>query len=459
MALLWNRYGLIVFIVHLCYNSPSSRSQKARFFGIKTKQPLVKIPKIFKKKERRNLALSLDIGTEFIKALIFEIDTKTQKGKVIGVGKQRQGLGDMQSGAVADISGVVKNCEEAISRAEEMAEAAADQAIIGIAGELVKGKTISVHYERKDPQEKIDLPELKNIIHKVQWKAFERVRKQLSWETGLSEIDVKLINAAIVDVKIDGYKITNPLGFQGKDVTISIFNAYAPLIHLGALQTIANEVGLDLLSIAAEPYAVARSIGSADSQEFSAIFIDIGGGTTDIAVVNKGGIEGTKMFALGGRAFTKRIAQELDIPFEEAERMKLKYSNKQLPDGEMKKVRDALAGDVEVWLAGVELALSEFSDLEILPQRVLLCGGGSNLPEIKEVLSKSDWTENLPFSKKPSVNFLKPDDVANVVDATEKLNSVQDITPMALAHLALDLAGEETMTQTILRRVVKMMQT
>lgn len=417
------------------------------------------LQRLFKKKPKQNIALSLDIGTEFIKALIFEIDQEHQKGKVIGVGKQRQRLGDMQSGAVSDISGVVTSAESAIVRAEEMAGISADQAIIGIAGELVKGKTITVHYERTDPTQKIDLPELKNIIHKVQWKAFERVRKQLSWETGLPEIDVKLINAAIVDVKIDGYKVTNPVGFQGKDVTIGIFNAYAPLIHLGALQTISNELGLDLLSIAAEPYAVARSVGIEKTPEFSAIFIDVGGGTTDIAVVNKGGIEGTKMFALGGRAFTKRIAQDLGVGFEEAERMKIKYSHKQLPEGEMKKIREALAGDIDVWISGVELALSEFSDLEILPSRILLCGGGSNLPEIRKTLESAAWRKSLPFSKQPQVHFMKPSDVANIADATGKLESVQDVTPMGLANLALDLAGEETLTQTILRRVVKLMQT
>lgn len=415
--------------------------------------------KILKRRRRGNVALSLDIGTAYIKALVFEIDQENLKGTVIGVGKQRQGLGDMQGGAVSDIAGVVKNAEAAISAAEEMANVSTEQAIIGIAGELVKGKTITVHYERSDPTQKIDLPELKNIIHKVQWKAFERVRKQLSWETGLSEIDVKLINAAVVDVKIDGYKVTNPLGFQGKDVTIGVFNAYAPLIHLGALQTIANELGLDLLSVAAEPYAVARSVGIEDAPEFSGIFIDIGGGTTDIAVVNKGGIEGTKMFALGGRSFTKRVAHDLGKDFDEAERLKLKYSEKQLPEDLMKKIKKSLEGDMDVWISGVELALSEFKELEVLPPRILLCGGGSNLPEIEHFLKETDWYKELPFSRKPSVHFMKPDDVTNIQDATNRLDSVQDITPMALANLALDLAGEESMTQTILRRVVKMMQT
>ncbi|MFA6193856.1 MAG: hypothetical protein WC726_03300, partial [Parcubacteria group bacterium] len=179
--------------------------------------------KIFQRRSGTGYALALDIGTEVVKALVFKIDEEAEKGIVVGVGRVRQKLGDMQSGAVSDISGVVSSCERAIAAAEEMAGVKrVEQAIIGIAGELVKGSTTTVHYERLKPEVRIDLPELKNIVQKVQWKAFDRIRQQLAWETGHNEIDVKLINAAIVDVRIDGYRVTNPLGFQGRDVSIGI---------------------------------------------------------------------------------------------------------------------------------------------------------------------------------------------------------------------------------------------
>lgn len=417
------------------------------------------LSKILGIKSKGLYALALDVGTEVIKALIFNIDLKEQKGEVIGVGRQRQKLGDMDAGAVTDIAGVVASCEKAIKEAEKQAGLRPDQVILGIAGELVKGTTTIVHYERTKPQIRIDLPELKSIIQKVQWKAFDNVRKQISYETGQKEIDIKLINAAIVDVKIDGYRVTNPLGFQGKDVSIAIFNAYAPLIHLGALQTIAEELDMDLLSIAAEPYAVARCMGIEDAVEFSAIFADIGGGTTDLAVVRNGGIEGCKMFALGGRAFTKRLSNELGVSFAEAEELKIKYSNDMLPADVMHKVKEILEGDIKVWLSGVELALGEFSNVDLLPSRILLCGGGSVLPGIKAALLSQDWTKNLPFAKSPKVFFIQPKDVVNIIDKTGKLVDQQDVTPMALANLAIDLAGEEDLLHGILRRVVRMMQT
>jgi len=411
-----------------------------------------------RKKTGANYAIALDIGTEVVKALIFRIDSEEGKGIVVGVGRAQQKPGHMTSGAVSDIAGVITTCQQAIDRAAQKLDALPEQCIMGIAGELVKGTTVTVRYERLRPQLKIDMPELKNIVQKVQWKAFDRVRQQLSWETGHSEIDIKLINASIVDVRIDGYRVTNPLGFQGKEVSISVFNSYAPLIHLGALQTIANELDLDLLSIAAEPYAVARSLGTESAIEFSAIFIDVGGGTTDIAVVRNGGIEGTKMFALGGRAFTKRLSTELGISFEEAEKLKLKYSFGELGAHLMNRVRQILEDDCKVWLSGIELALGEFSSSDLMPNRILLCGGGAHLPEIKKVLSSNKWPEDLPFSNSIKVDFINPSDVINIVDKTSQLNDPQDITPMGLSNLALEFVGEERVLGSILRKVVRMMQ-
>lgn len=403
-----------------------------------------------------NYYLALDIGTEFVKALLCAPEgTKT---RVLGVGKKRQKLGEMQSGAVTDIAAVINNCQDAIRDAEKMASASASQLVMGIAGELVKGATTTINYSRREPDTKIDLSELKNIVHKVQWKAFDEVRAELAYETGYNEIDVKLVNAAITDVRIDGYKVTNPLGFQGKDVTISIFNAFAPLVHYGALQTIAAELDMELLAVTSEPYAVARCMGYEDGGNFSSIFIDVGGGTSDIAVVRYGSVDGTKMFTLGGRTFTKRLAQSLNISFEEAEDIKLAYSAGTLEKQSQKIVRDAMKSDCEVWLSGVALTLSEFENIDVLPSKILLCGGGTHLPEIHEALESREWIQSLPFPSKPNIQFMHPKMVTNVIDETKSLKDVQDITPMALANIALEYITEEQVLSKILKKVVRLMQ-
>ena len=409
--------------------------------------------KLFKNSTKDH-AIALDIGTEFVKVLVYRIEG--DKAVVVGSGRQHQSLSDMQGGRVTDISGVIHNCEIALDKAFEEAGVTPRQCVIGIAGELVKGTTTTVYYKRKDPKVRITVKELKEIIEQVQAKSFEKTRSELAWETGHSEIDVKLVNSAVVDVKIDGYKVTNPVGFQGRDIQVGIFNAFAPIVHLGALQTIAEGLNLDLLAIAAEPYAVAQCVGLEDSAEFSSIFIDIGGGTTDIAVVRNGGVEGTRMFAIGGRSFTKSIADMFDLTFAEAEKLKRDYSTGKL--GEKTKTREkisqALKNDCEVWLAGVQIALEEFSNVDLLPSKILLCGGGSLLPDIKEYLEKKTWTKGLPFAKHPKVDFIKPSSVTHVKDETGRLTGSQDVTPMGLANLGIDLVGDPGMVDGILDKIV-----
>ena len=405
-------------------------------------------------KNRQNYAIALDIGTEFVKVLVFRIEGST--AFVIGTGRERQRLSDMQGGKVTDIAGVIENCEKALDQACEEAEISPKQCVIGIAGELVKGTTTTVHYRRGDAKAKITVKELKDIIEQVQYKSFDKARSELAWETGYTELDVKLVNSAVVDVRIDGYRVTNPIGFQGRDIQVGIFNAFAPIVHFGALQTIAEELKLDLLSIAAEPYAVARSMGLDDSSDFSAIFIDVGGGTTDIAVVRSGGVEGTKMFAIGGRVFTKSISDATELPFAEAEKLKIDYSFGKIKEDSLMhgKIAKAIANDCSVWLSGVELALEEFSNVDLLPSKILLCGGGSLLPEIKEHLEKRTWIKHLPFARQPKVEFIRPSQVTTVKDEKGKLVNSQDITPMALANLAIDLAGEPNVVEGVLDKIV-----
>src|SRR6476661_3608233 len=290
---------------------------------------------------------ALDIGTEFAKALVFEISDDGH-GTVRGVGRKRQGLSHMSSGTVADIAAVVDNCSVALQEAEEMAGFRPSQVVIGIAGELVKGFTTTSSQERKRPDQPITEQELQRLIDTVQRDALREAERSITWETGLPNVDVRLVHAAIVGASIDGYALTNPVGFQGRHVKIGIFNAFAPLVHLGALQTVASQLDLELLAIVAEPYAVARCLGGEGVLQQGALFIDVGGGTPDVALVRQGGIEGTRMFALGGRAFTKSLADRLDLPFPRAETLKVDYA-RGLDFPERAQVAEIVGDDVAVW--------------------------------------------------------------------------------------------------------------
>src|SRR6266542_4734689 len=220
-----------------------------------------------------NYVVGLDIGTEYVKALIAKINNDTLE--IVGVGRAHQAISDMHSGAIADISGVVKNCEEALADAEDQAGLQAKRAVIGIAGELVKGVTNTIRYRRPQPDKPLDVAEMEFIIEKVQERAQGKAQAQIALETGNEDVEVKLVNSALVSIHIDGYKVSNPIGFQGRDVAVQIYTAFAPMVHIGAIERVADELALELVAVAAEPFAVSRSVlGNDASSSFTAILAD-----------------------------------------------------------------------------------------------------------------------------------------------------------------------------------------
>lgn len=387
--------------------------------------------------------LALDIGTENVKAVIARQNTSGGLD-IIGIGHARQASTNMYAGAIADIPAVVEVCEKALSQAEKMSGTTSKLTVVGIAGELIKGNTSTVRYRRKSGNKPLSEQEMALIIKRVQDRAGEQARQAIADETNNPDVEVRLINSAIVSISIDGYKISNPIGFKGTDIVIQFYTAFAPLVHISAIEKVCAELSLDLLAVAVEPFAVCRAcLGDDLDSNFSGIVMDIGGGTTDIAVVDDGGVEGTKMFGIGGRSFTHQIAETLDIDFETAEKYKLAIKNPTKVPADIKdKMLIAIRRNLAVWLSGVEITLEEFNLTDMLPNKILLCGGGAGLNELQDVLATTDWFKELPFARRPVVHLVESADIPGINNTTDAVLDYSYVTALGLLRVALDtLAG------------------
>lgn len=388
-----------------------------------------------------DVLLGLDIGTEYVKAVIAR-QSKTGL-EIIGVGRAHQGPNNMYSGAIADIPAVTRVCEKALAQAEEMAGVTCKRVTVGIAGELVKGNTSNVHYRRKNGNKPLSEQEMDLIIQRVQDQFGEQARSEVALETNNPEVEVRLINSAIVSLSIDGYKISNPIGFKGSDVAIQFYTAFAPLVHISAIEKVCAELNLELLAVAVEPFAVCRAcLGDDLDSTLSSVVMDIGGGTTDIAIVDDGGVEGTKMFGIGGRSFTHQIAEALGVDFDTAEAIKIDPASGDLNEGGLEKMEGAILNNLEVWISGVQLALEEFDLMEVLPNKILLCGGGAGLIPLQELLATADWYVDLPFARRPVVHLVDSSDLPGVVNRSPAELDHSFVTAVGLLRVALDtLAG------------------
>lgn len=381
--------------------------------------------------------LALDVGTTFVKSLLFEV----RNGQILvkGYGKIRQKPDTMKGAMIINLASVVETCDLAIGEAvKDYQGDLPDRVIMGMAGELVRGVTIMANYEREDPKMKIDKEELNAVVAKVRENAFSDAVDEIADETGLHSQQIEEISSVINDTYIDGFRVRNPLEFQGTDVTFRVFSTFAPSIHTSSLKTIANELKLKIYDIVVEPYAITRAFKGASKDEFSAIFIDVGGGTTDVAIVHNGGIIGTKMFAFGGNLFTKRIQKLFEVDYKTAEDYKIRYSEGKLDEIKSKKIKSAYYNDAKIWVDGVELALKDFDDVKSYPTQIYLCGGGSLLPEIKTALREHPWLQVIRVQKFPDIEFIQPEQLDMVMDDLGFIKESSDIAPVALARMVLD---------------------
>lgn len=390
-----------------------------------------------------NYHLAVDIGTEFVKSAVF----KEEDGEVIVLGYSRikQKESSMYAAFIINLQAVIEACDRGVGDAVAQAMEKEGEkfsiptdVIIGIAGELVHGVTIMVNVERDNPDTKINQREIDKFVEKVKKYTFSSTVDEISREMGLKASQVIEVNTTINSVYIDGVKVTNPLGYSGNELVYKVFSTFAPKIHLDSINQVASALNLKLNKIVVEPYSLAVGLRNMKDPDANAIIIDVGGGTTDVALVSNGDIIGTKMFAIGGKVFTKRVQRELGIDYEEAEKIKIDYANGAASKDVDLKLSKAFEMDISTWLTGVEIALESFTDVKEYPNQIYICGGGALLPEIQEGLRTYPWLQTLNFKKFPKVNFIFPNALSSVLDKTKSATLPMDVTPLALARMHLE---------------------
>ncbi|HVX93169.1 MAG TPA: cell division FtsA domain-containing protein, partial [Candidatus Dojkabacteria bacterium] len=348
----------------------------------------MKLPNIFQKSNLPNNitnGIALDIGTEVLKTILFDTNEKGVVVKKVARIQQQQNA--MQSGIIKNLNTVLENCRLALSEITNGVDITEPPkyTVMGIAGEAVQGVSIVVNYER---EEKFDMDvtekEQKEIIQRVHKQILENGKEDLAKRIGLVSEDIEILHITVTGMEIGGMNVNNLIGFRGKNVKLNFYASFAPKTYTEALHNVASSLKLEIIGIVSQPFAVARGFVGATDKDFSGIFVDIGGGTTDVAIVSKGSVIDTQMFAFGGRVFTKELAKALNLDYRHAELRKIKYSMGELDDRLGNQVKKVVYPIAQVWMKTLKSALDLNHDLDVLPNKIYLCGGGSLLPEIKE---------------------------------------------------------------------------
>lgn len=256
--------------------------------------------------KKDNLIVGLDIGTTKICAIVGEI--RENGLEVIGIGSHpSKGL---RKGVVINIESTVQSIKKAVEEAELMAGCEINTVYTGIAGGHIKGFNSHGVIAVKDKE--VSKSDIARVIEAAQAVAIPPDR----------EVIHVLPQEYIIDEQ-DG--ILEPLGMSGVRLEVKIHIVTAAVTSAQNIIKSANKAGLDVADIVLQQIASSEAVLSQDEKDLGVALVDIGGGTTDIAIYHNGTIKHTGVISLGGNQVTNDIAVGLRTPQSEAEKIKKKY--------------------------------------------------------------------------------------------------------------------------------------
>ncbi|QSV47144.1 cell division protein FtsA [Geobacter benzoatilyticus] len=255
---------------------------------------------------RDNLIVGLDIGTTKICAIVGNV---TEDGiDIVGIGSSPSR--GMRKGVVINIESTVESIKKAVSEAELMAGCEIRSVYAGIAGGHIKGFNSQGVIAIKNRE--VTSEDVKRVIDAAKAIAIPMDR----------EVIHILPQEFIIDDQ-DG--IREPLGMSGVRLEARVHIVTGAVASAQNIVKACNRAGLDVADIVLEQLASSEAVLSSDEKELGVALVDIGGGTTDIAIFVDGAIKHTSVLSLGGNHLTNDIAVGLRTPMAEAEKIKQKY--------------------------------------------------------------------------------------------------------------------------------------
>ena len=256
--------------------------------------------------KKEDLIVGLDIGTT--KVCVIVAAPNGDSIDIIGIGTHpSRGL---RKGVVVDIDATVHSIKQAVEEAELMADCEISSVYAGIAGSHIRAFNSHGVVAVKDRE--VSPSDVKRVIDAAKAVSIPMDR----------EVIHVIPQEFIIDDQ-DG--IREPLGMSGVRLEAKIHIVTAAVTSAQNIVKCANKAGLNVMDIVLEPLASAEACLAEDERDLGVCLIDIGGGTTDVAVYSEGSIKHTSVLGLGGAHVSNDIAVGLRTPFDEAERVKKKF--------------------------------------------------------------------------------------------------------------------------------------
>ncbi len=261
--------------------------------------------------ENNKIAVGLDIGTTKIVAMIGSYN-EYGKLEILGIGKSKS-LG-VHRGVVNNITQTIQSIQQATQDAESSSGLKISEVIVGIAGQHIRSLQHSDYITRPNSETVIseeDIDTLCNQVHKLVMLPGEEI-----------------IHVLPQDFKVDGQsEIKQPIGMYGGRLEANFHVVVGQVTSIRNIGRCIKSAGLELSGITLEPLASANAVLGHEEKEAGVALLDIGGGTTDLAIFKDGIIRHTAVIPFGGNVITEDIKEGCSIIEKQAELLKIKFGS------------------------------------------------------------------------------------------------------------------------------------
>ena len=261
--------------------------------------------------KNNELFIGLDIGTTKIVAMIGQVN-EYSKLKIIGLGRS-ESLG-VHRGVVNNITQTIQSIQSAVHEAEKTSGYKIDKVVVGIAGQHIRSLQHSDYITRQNSDQVIEEKDVNDVINQV----YKLV--MLPGE--------EIIHVLPQEYKVDGQgEIKEPIGMFGGRLEANFHVVVGQVSSIKNIARCVKSSGIDFHGITLEPLASADAVLSKEEKEAGVALIDIGGGTTDLAIFKDGIIRHTSVIPFGGNIITEDIKEGCSIIEKQAELLKVKFGS------------------------------------------------------------------------------------------------------------------------------------
>lgn len=377
----------------------------------------------------RDLIFSLDIGTRTIIGIVGEY-VEDEKFNILAYSIKEHSKRNMYDGQIHNIEEVTKIVKEIKNELEEKVGTSLRKASIAAAGRSLKTQKIKIEKEI-DPTVEIN----SHMIEVLELEAVQKAQEEINDGNEESKLRYYSIGYSTIEYYLEDVKMNSLEGHRGNKIGVNLLATFLPQMVIEGLYSVISKAGLEVGNITLEPIAAINVAIKEELRLLNLALVDIGAGTSDIALTKDGNIMAYAMTSTAGDEITEALSKEYLLDFNQAENLKINLCKAETQEFtnivgmKYELSSEEIVRSIENTIAEITMEIAEkiLEYNEKPPAAIFLIGGSSQMPGLREILS-----QNIGLPKE-RVSIRDTSFIEDVNGIDEIINGPDIITPIGIA--------------------------